>query len=114
MPAYVINDMIGSEPAPFEEYKRLAPEEVVRFGGRYLVSGGHSEKLEGDWTPRRLVILEFPSLDQARAWIDSRTMPRPGSCGCAPRCRTRWWSNVWTPADCSGIGTAVAHIEEDC
>ncbi|MBM3594299.1 MAG: DUF1330 domain-containing protein [Alphaproteobacteria bacterium] len=71
MPAYVINDMIGSEPAPFEEYKRLAPEEVVRFGGRYLVSGGHSEKLEGDWTPRRLVILEFPSLDQARAWIDS-------------------------------------------
>ena len=71
MAAYVINDMVVTDPVLFEDYKRLSPPTVAAYGGRFLARGGAVESLEGDWTPKRLVILEFPSAAQARAWIDS-------------------------------------------
>ena len=71
MPAYVINDMEVTDPVRFEDYKKLSPATVARFGGRFLARGGATEPLEGGWAPRRLVILEFPSMAQAKAWIDS-------------------------------------------
>lgn len=71
MPAYVINDMVVTDPELFERYKQLSPPTVAQYGGRFLVRGGQVEGLEGDWQPRRLVIIEFPSLEKARAWIDS-------------------------------------------
>ncbi len=71
MPAYVINDMEITDPALFEQYKTLSPATVAQFGGRFLVRGGQTETLEGNWAPKRLVILEFPSVEQARAWIES-------------------------------------------
>lgn len=71
MTAYVINDMVITDPLLFEEYKKLSPPTVAQYGGRFLARGGAVEALEGDWSPRRLVVLEFPSLAQARAWVDS-------------------------------------------
>lgn len=71
MPAYVINDMEVTDPQLFEEYRKLSPPTVALYGGRFLARGGRTETLEGDWRPRRLVILEFPNLQQAQAWIDS-------------------------------------------
>lgn len=71
MAAYVINDMEVTDPAILEEYKKLSPDTVARYGGSFLVRGGALTALEGDWQPKRLVILEFPSVAQARAWIDS-------------------------------------------
>ena len=71
MPAYVINDMEVTDPQLFEEYKKLSPPTVAQYGGRFLARGGRTETLEGNWSPRRLVILEFPSLARAQAWIDS-------------------------------------------
>ena len=71
MPAYVINDMEVTDPQLFEEYKKLSPPTVAQYGGRFLVRGGRTEMLEGDWAPRRLVILEFPDMQRALAWIDS-------------------------------------------
>lgn len=71
MPAYVINDMEITDPVMFEEYKKLSPPTVAQYGGRFLARGGRVEPLEGDWSPRRLVILEFPSIEQALAWADS-------------------------------------------
>ena len=71
MTAYVLNDMEITDPALFEEYKKLTPATVAQYGGRFLVRGGRSETLEGEWSPKRLVILEFPSAEQARAWSDS-------------------------------------------
>jgi uncharacterized protein (DUF1330 family) len=71
MAAYVINDMVVTDPVLFEDYKRLSPPTVAAYGGRFLARGGAVESLEGDWTPKRLVILEFPTAAQARAWIDS-------------------------------------------
>ena len=71
MPAYVINDMEVTDPALLEEYKQLSPPTVAQYGGRFVVRGGAVEPLEGGWSPSRLVILEFPSMAQARAWMDS-------------------------------------------
>lgn len=71
MAAYVINDMVVTDPVLFEDYKRLSPPTVAAYGGRFLARGGVVQPLEGGWTPQRLVILEFPSVAQARAWIDS-------------------------------------------
>ena len=71
MPAYVINDMVVTDPVLFEEYKKLSPPTVAQYGGRFLARGGRTDTLEGDWSPKRLVIIEFPSVAQARAWVDS-------------------------------------------
>lgn len=71
MPAYVINDMEVTDPAIFDEYRKLSPATVAQYGGRFLVRGGDCITAEGDWTPRRLVVLEFPSVERARAWLES-------------------------------------------
>jgi len=71
MVAYVINDMEVTDPALLEEYKKLSPATVAQYGGRFLARGGTMEVLEGAWRPKRLVILEFPSLAQAKAWVNS-------------------------------------------
>lgn len=71
MPAYVINDMEVTDPQLFEEYKKLSPATVAQYGGRFLARGGPAVTLEGDWSPRRVVILEFPGVTEAQAWIDS-------------------------------------------
>ena len=68
MPAYVVIDIEVNDPQTYEDYKRLAPPAIAAYGGRYLARGGRSETLEGDWSPKRLVILEFDSLEQAKAW----------------------------------------------
>ena len=68
MPAYVIADIEVTDPIRYEEYKGLAPLSIAKYGGRYVARGGEVQVLEGTWTPSRLVILEFPSLDCARQW----------------------------------------------
>lgn len=71
MPAYIINDMEITDPLRFEEYKRLSPPTVAAYGGQFLARGGAVTPLEGGWEPRRLVVLEFPSVAQAQAWLNS-------------------------------------------
>jgi len=71
MVAYVINDMEVTDPQLLDEYKKLSPATVAQYGGRFLARGGQTETLEGTWSPKRLVILEFPSVAQAKAWANS-------------------------------------------
>jgi uncharacterized protein (DUF1330 family) len=71
MTAYVILDIEITDPALFEEYKKIAPASIAAFGGKYLARGGATETLEGSWYPKRLVILEFDSVPKARAWLES-------------------------------------------
>jgi uncharacterized protein (DUF1330 family) len=68
MPAYVIADVSVIDSVRYEDYKRLVPLSITRYGGRFLARGGEVETLEGPWTPGRLVIVEFPSLARAREW----------------------------------------------
>ena len=70
MSAYVIVDIQVTDPVGYEEYKKLAPPVVAAFGGKYLARGGKTETLEGDWLPKRLVILEFESAERAKAWLN--------------------------------------------
>jgi uncharacterized protein (DUF1330 family) len=49
----------------------MVPATIAAYGGRYLARGGAITPLEGDWNPRRITVLEFPSPEQARAWWDS-------------------------------------------
>lgn len=71
MSAYVIVDIEVTDPQGYQEYVKLAPATVQLYGGRYLARGGHNETLEGDWQAKRLVILEFESLERAKAWLNS-------------------------------------------
>jgi uncharacterized protein (DUF1330 family) len=71
MSAYVVVDIKIRDRKTYERYKELAAPTVTAYGGRYLVRGGATESLEGDWNPPRLVILEFPDADAGRAWWNS-------------------------------------------
>jgi len=71
MSALVIVDIEVLDPVLYEDYKRLASASIAAHGGRYLVRGGRSEVLDGEWTPRRLVVLEFDSVEKARGWRES-------------------------------------------
>ncbi len=71
MTAYVIVDINVLDPEGYREYVKLAPPTVAHFGGRYLARGGRNETLEGEWQAKRLVILEFESLERAKEWLNS-------------------------------------------
>ena len=66
MSAYVIAEVDITDPVAYEEYRKLVPATIARYGGKYLVRGGAVETKEGGWTPKRLAVLEFASMDQAR------------------------------------------------
>ncbi len=76
MPAYVLVELSIYDPELYEEYKQLTPDTIKAFGGRFVVRGGTSEHLEGDWNPERIVLLEFPSVDRAREWWHSEEYTR--------------------------------------
>ena len=77
MPAYIIADVTVTDPATMEEYRKLVPATLAKYGGRFIVRGGAHQTLEGGWKPNRLVVLEFPSLEQARRWYDSEQYREP-------------------------------------
>lgn len=71
MSAYLIAQVEVTDPDRYGEYVKLAPIAAEKYGGRYLARGGETAALEGNWQPQRLVIVEFPSLEQARRFYDS-------------------------------------------
>jgi uncharacterized protein (DUF1330 family) len=77
MPAYVVVHVQVHDASRYDEYKQLAPESIRRYGGRYLTRGGAVEVLEGDWVPKRLVILEFPTMERAKEWWGSPEYAAP-------------------------------------
>ena len=72
MAAYVIVHIEVTDPTGYEEYRRLAGPTLAAYNGSFLVRGGATETLEGDWHPQRLVVLEFPSVERAKAWWASK------------------------------------------
>jgi uncharacterized protein (DUF1330 family) len=71
MPAYIIVETDISDPEQYEQYKAASPGAVAAGGGRFIVRGGELAVLEGDWSPSRLVVLEFENLDAAKAFYES-------------------------------------------
>lgn len=71
MAAYVIVDVTIHDHDEYEEYKKLTPAAIAAFDGKFLVRGGETTTLEGDWTPGRVVVLHFPTVERAREWWNS-------------------------------------------
>ena len=71
MPVYLVVDVRATDPEKAAAYSKESGPSVVRHGGRFLARGGATEVLEGQWDPERLVVIEFESVDAARAWYDS-------------------------------------------
>ena len=71
MKAYIIVDVNITDPVSYEDYKKLTPGSLIPFDGKFIVRGGQAETLEGDWHTGRVVVVEFPSLEKAKAWWSS-------------------------------------------
>jgi len=71
MPAYVVALIDVSDPDRYPEYTARVPATIERFGGRFVARGGTSETLEGAVEAGRVVIVEFPSYEQAKEWYES-------------------------------------------
>ena len=68
MPAYIIVEAAISDGEKFGAYARAVPALVAEYGGDYLVLGGEQHALEGDWSGKRIVIHQWPSIEQAQAF----------------------------------------------
>jgi len=77
MAAYVIVEIDVVDPVGYEEYKKLAGATVLNYGGKYIVRGGATEVLEGNWKPKRIVVLEFESMQRAKDWLNCEEYREP-------------------------------------
>jgi uncharacterized protein (DUF1330 family) len=68
MSAYVVVQVDVKDPVRYEDYKRMVPSSLAKYGGRFVVRGGKTETLEGTWSPKRFVMVEFPDVERAKAW----------------------------------------------
>jgi len=71
MPAYIIVNVKITDPASYVGYTQLTPATITAYGGKFIVRGGKAEQLEGNLTPGRIVILEFPDFETAKEWWGS-------------------------------------------
>jgi uncharacterized protein (DUF1330 family) len=69
--AYIIANVTVTNPEQYAEYRKLSSQAMQVHGAEVCVRGGAVEVLEGDWRPDRVVVLKFPSMEQARAFNES-------------------------------------------
>lgn len=70
MKTYLILDVTITDPETFMVYVREIPVHIKRHNGKYIVEGVKPDAIEGDWTPETMVVLEFPSQEDARAFLE--------------------------------------------
>jgi uncharacterized protein (DUF1330 family) len=71
VPTYLVGNVSVEDAEGFAEYSKHVPEMIERYGGRYRARGGTVEVLEGSWAPKRLVLIEWDTLEQAKLWYES-------------------------------------------
>lgn len=77
MAGYIIAEIEITDPVTYEEYKKQAPVSIDTYAGKYLTRGGTAENLEGDWQPKRIVVLEFENFERAKEWWNSEEYRAP-------------------------------------
>ena len=77
MAGYIIVDVQINDPEAYERYKAAVPATLAAYGGKFLVRGGRAETLEGNWEPNRIVVVEFESVEKAKAWWSSQEYAAP-------------------------------------
>ena|SRR5215471_21752643 len=76
MPAYIVARVEVTDPVRYQEYIKATPAAIARYGGKFIIRGGELITLEGPLETRRLVVIEFPSLEQAKAFFSSEEYGR--------------------------------------
>ncbi len=71
MSAYFIVQINVTNKENYETYKAKVTSIVRKYGGKYIVRGGKSEKVEGSWPYQRTVVLEFPTYEMVKKWHES-------------------------------------------
>ena len=71
MAAYIVVEVEVEDKERYETYKRMVPPTLAAYGGRFIARGCEAEAPEGEWSPKRVVIVEFPSVERAKAWWGS-------------------------------------------
>ena len=71
MPAYVFFDVVSVHPERMTGYRDKALASLQAFGGKMVAATDNIEVREGNWHPNRIVMLEFPNMERARAWYES-------------------------------------------
>lgn len=71
MAAYILAQVEVKNPEGYEDYKAQAPAAIEKYGGKYLTRGGKVEALEGEGPGHRIVLLEFPDMEAAKAFYNS-------------------------------------------
>jgi uncharacterized protein (DUF1330 family) len=71
MAAYVIANIDVTDTAIYDDYRRQVMATVEKYGGRFVVRGGAIDRLEGTWAPRRIIVLEFPTMEALKRWYHS-------------------------------------------
>ena len=77
MAAYVIVEIEIIDPVGFEEYKKRVVPIVEKYGGQYIAISDRVETLEGDWNPKRIVVLQFESMERAKEWLNCEEYREP-------------------------------------
>ena len=77
MSAYIIVQVDVHDPQRYQKYREMVPPTLEAYGGRFVVRGGQTQTLEGDWDPGRVVVLEFDSVERAKAWWNSEEYREP-------------------------------------
>jgi uncharacterized protein (DUF1330 family) len=76
MSAYIVAHVDVKNVDAYREYMRHTPRVIQKYGGRFIVRGGEMVTLEGPEETLRLVVIEFPSMDQAKAFYGSADYTR--------------------------------------
>jgi uncharacterized protein (DUF1330 family) len=77
VPVYIIVDIDIFDPVGFAEYRKAVVPLVQKYGGQYIAADDRVEPLEGDWNPKRIVMIEFPSLENAKGWLNCEEYSEP-------------------------------------
>ncbi len=77
MSAYIIVEVSIHDPELMQEYRKHVPATLAAYEGKFIIRGGQTTLLEGDWNPQRIVVLEFPTVEKAKAWWHSEIYAEP-------------------------------------
>ena len=77
MAAYVIVEVEVRDKDRYADYIKVVPPTITKYGGKFIVRGGKAELIEGTGEPKRIVVLEFPSMARAKGWWASAEYAEP-------------------------------------
>jgi uncharacterized protein (DUF1330 family) len=100
MAAYVIADIEIQDDAGYAEYRSQVAATIEKYGGHFLVRAGAHQTLEGNWTPGRVVILEFPDMESLKNWYHSEDY--------APLIKLRQGASTGSLIAVEGVSASVA------